>query len=100
MARRQVVEVQCDRCSRIEHAPENQLARKITIEVTGQGPVVFEDLCTPCWKTVNNHLEQACKKIEGVSPERKSVTPGGSKVIPMTPCDEPRFPDERQLTDD
>jgi hypothetical protein len=33
--------------------------------------VQFKDLCTPCLKTVKNHLEQIGKKIDGLSPDRK-----------------------------
>jgi hypothetical protein len=33
--------------------------------------VQFMDLCTPCLKTVKNHLEAIGKKIDGLSPDRK-----------------------------
>jgi hypothetical protein len=86
MARKQVVEVQCDRCTRTEHRHEKAFPEKTHKEGeetyaffgTGEGltPVKFKDLCTPCQKTVKNHLEQIGKKIDGLSPDRK-----GSEVL-------------------
>src|SRR5580693_2490071 len=76
MGRKQVVEIQCSRCSRTETQPG---------ELTGPRPahvflatlhlsdaptaepltVKFEDLCTPCRRTVSAMLEQIGKRIEG-----------------------------------
>jgi len=37
----------------------------------GEGlSVSFVDLCTPCARTVKNHLEQIGKKLTGPSPDR------------------------------
>lgn len=76
MARKQVVEIQCDRCSRTEHREEEEkqgLASSDFVATMGALRVQFNDLCTPCQKTVKNHLEQIGKKIDGLSPDRKGT---------------------------
>lgn len=84
MARRQVVEVECSRCERKETqeveliVPEGATASETAdqfraVLYMGGSSVVtvrFEDLCTPCQRTIKGLLEQAGKKIEGVSPDR------------------------------
>lgn len=49
--------------------------------------VRFEDLCTPCLRTVKNHLEQIGKKLEGMSPDRvaKSLDDEPALVAPISP---------------
>jgi len=87
MARRSVVEVQCSRCARTEvqeldesvvppgepeEHPVSQL--RATLYLTGEKlplMVKWEDLCTPCQRTVRALLEQIGKHIEGVSPDRE-----------------------------
>ena len=91
MARKQVVEVQCDRCTRIEHRTEdvrelpgegsNPPRKTFQADLVVPHPekastnllkrVEFEDLCGPCRSTVQQHLEQIGKKIDGMSPDRK-----------------------------
>jgi hypothetical protein len=41
----------------------------------------FKDLCTPCMQTVKNHLEQIGKKIEGLSPDRKTKPPPMEETV-------------------
>jgi hypothetical protein len=76
MARKAVVEVQCDRCTRTEHREVSEADKRgnIAFDASMNGVemhVSFDDLCTPCMKTVKNHLEQIGKKIDGLSPDRK-----------------------------
>jgi hypothetical protein len=87
MARKQVVQIQCDRCTRTEtrditkqdlHAPEGKnkvltFGAQLT-DPAGPLEVMFEDLCTPCMRTVRNHLEQIGKKMDGPSPDRATKT--------------------------
>lgn len=80
MARNQVVRIQCDRCTRIEHvevagAEPGSSGPVFTAQFTDEfGDSIkcfFGDLCQPCARTVRNHLEQIGKKIDGPSPDRE-----------------------------
>jgi hypothetical protein len=83
MSRRQVVEIQCSRCERVEHLedqptpntgappPPPALLAQLSLGAEGKNVTVrFEDLCTPCHRSVRALLEQVGKRIEGVSPDR------------------------------
>jgi len=78
MARKQVFEVHCSRCTRTEHRegsadkPEKILSAKLFGDGTVEGDleVTFDDLCSPCLKSVRALLAQVGKKIEGLSPAR------------------------------
>lgn len=84
MARKAVVEVQCERCSRKEmqelppldangQSAESPPAFKARLQPLGskaQVDVVFGDLCGPCLRTVTALFEQISKKVEGLSPDR------------------------------
>jgi hypothetical protein len=78
MGRRQVVEIQCSRCDRTETQPgklETTPPHVLLAELVGNDGedkviVKFEDLCTPCRRTVKALLEQIGKRIDGLSPDR------------------------------
>lgn len=77
MARKHVVEIKCDRCTRVENRTMGEgestplpASFKATM---GSKEVSFDDLCTPCWTTVKQHLDAISKKIEGMSPDRKKT---------------------------
>ena len=78
MSRKQVVEIACSRCERTEHRAEGDTTKLPTVfkamlqsDVTAMDMVVaFDDLCTPCLRTVRALLSQIGKHIEGVSPDR------------------------------
>ena len=80
MARRQTIEVKCDRCKRIEYvnaksgkSVEADLDIKFRESGTGKKTAVkFDDLCSPCEKTVKNLIDSIVKEIKGKSPDRKS----------------------------
>lgn len=90
--RRQVVEIQCDRCQRVETVPlvvgvdlaagPDSTALVVALMVDGKSEIQFtmEALCTPCTKTVRNHLQAIRKPIKGASPNRQPVQP-----LPLTP---------------
>lgn len=113
MARRQVVEVQCSRCDRVEvqeldtsiqpaDQPEESPAAQLRATLYQAGEknalvVKFEDLCTPCQRTVRALLEQIGKRIDGVSPDReqrakepeakkKGAEPSGPAPTPHAPA--------------
>jgi hypothetical protein len=83
MARKLVFETKCSRCDRTEtqEAPKDAPAYTDEGEVfygilsDGLGPTVevkFEDLCSPCKRTIRAVLEHVGKRIEGLSPDRKA----------------------------
>ena len=80
MGRKRVIEIQCSRCERVEHlegvadeTSERGPAFTVKLYYDGQPArsVVFEDLCGPCYRTVLSLVDQAGKRIEGVSPDRE-----------------------------
>lgn len=75
MARKQVVEIACDRCARTEYREDDPgHVDHLAFNASMDGMTVqFKDLCTPCLKTVKNHLEAIGKKIDGLSPDRKPI---------------------------
>lgn len=93
MARKAVVEVQCDRCTRVEHrgVDTDNVGHHVKDAVfsaymAGAAPVTFQDLCAPCFRAVANHLEAIGKKIDGLSPDRqeKPAKPEIEKLEQLT----------------
>lgn len=82
MARKAIVEIQCERCARKETqelgASDNTQAEQPPVfysrmQVPGEKAAVevkFADLCKPCTRAVQTLAEQIGKKIEGLSPDR------------------------------
>ena len=89
MARKQVVEVQCDRCERVEYQePKGKQSVEATLEIllmnsNGESGYNFKfnDLCSPCESTVLKLVEQIAKKVTGKSPSR---TEAKKKASPET----------------
>lgn len=81
MAKKNVVEITCERCSRVEHVDPSAYADVPDLDLRfgskpsdaqpEDGPTCyqsdmcmkFEDLCSSCKKTVRNLVEQIGKKI-------------------------------------
>jgi hypothetical protein len=77
MATRPVVEVQCERCQRKEYQPvpekpanPNAKPEPALVLTFGAVSVTFNDLCSPCNKTVGNLIGNIKKAPKGKSPER------------------------------
>jgi hypothetical protein len=88
-------EVSCSRCARVEVQETSPEAAAATVATTtpedspdagdafyaviASGKDVtevrFEELCTPCYKTLHALLGQFGKKIDGLSPDRKERKP-------------------------
>lgn len=96
--RRQVVEIECDRCARVERVPvvvgvdlategEDWTALTVALKVDGKLEVQFSlrTLCTPCTKTVKNHLEAIRKPIKGASPNRRVQQLGQAPIPRIDP---------------
>jgi Na+-translocating ferredoxin:NAD+ oxidoreductase RNF subunit RnfB len=68
MARREIIEVTCDRCKKIKTMPKDLVTNDNELVVTMYRfdkkktiQVVFEDLCTSCRDTVTNYIDRALK---------------------------------------
>lgn len=71
MARRAIVEIQCDRCSRIDKVEEGKDELLCQIQFNNTY-IEYKDLCRPCLAAVQNHIDAIGKKLEGrLSPDRK-----------------------------
>jgi hypothetical protein len=84
MAKKTVVEIQCDRCPRREYIdPETtKSVGPVTIQFMGE-TTTFTDLCSACFKAVAAHIEGITKKLDGRSPERtakQKAAPEGAAV--------------------
>ena len=82
MSRKQMIEVKCDRCKRVEYVPikkEKKEEASLDLEFKpsaggthGRIKLKFNDLCSPCEKTIKNLIESIAREIKGKSPDRKS----------------------------
>jgi hypothetical protein len=95
MARKSVIEVACARCERVEHRASVKdgeastppvLLATLWAEDDSPLKVSFDDLCTPCIRTVRALLEQIGKKIEGVSPDRQAKPKEKAPATPAPPA--------------
>lgn len=80
MSRQSVVQITCSRCPRVEMAPTDTPSRALRIYVGsdpqkgGKPSTYFEDLCTPCMKLVETHLEKISTRLTKESPIRGKKT--------------------------
>lgn len=75
MARREVMEVVCDRCGRKETQDRDQVSDELEAEFTFHGETVkFEDLCHSCRGAVENYFNKLARKKEDKP---------GAKVTPI-----------------
>lgn len=95
--RKAVVEVQCSRCARVETIPFHEgmaqteepvftasLSLRPSVALTPARITTFDDLCTPCFNTVQSLLVQIGKKVEGVSPKREPRAKNVKVVVDET----------------
>lgn len=74
MARRDVIEVTCDRCSRKEtqSSAEAPNGPGPEVEVTFHGDkIIFNDLCKRCREAVRGYFTRISKKSEDVAPAKE-----------------------------
>ena len=67
MARRQVIELSCDRCGKVETQPvvEQTRASKFELEISFNGQEVkYEDLCRRCRSACENYFKNMTKQPE------------------------------------
>ena len=77
MGRAQVMEINCDRCTRVEHRPrrpEDDLPdgeRPPAFEGTYRGKTVrYDDLCGGCEEIVGTRFDEIAKQLTKASPVR------------------------------
>jgi hypothetical protein len=90
MARRDVVEVTCDRCGRTETQTSTETPKGGSPEFHGtfHGEThQFNDLCKRCRDAVKGYFERLCKKIDeqGKPTVEKVVQPATSPVATPHP---------------
>lgn len=91
MARKQIVQVSCDRCARIEEREEVEESTPRSMydfradilvptekDSAAMATVLFQDLCGPCYKTVHHHFDMIRRTLAGVSPDRKKQLKEGT----------------------
>lgn len=75
MGRQKVIQLTCDRCTRVEHRPITELQPQQdgpVFEASFRGKKVkYDDLCSGCEEIVKNHWEQIANKLKKASPIRK-----------------------------
>lgn len=87
MARRDVVEVTCDRCGRVETQSSGDAPKieggKGEVSITFHGEAhSFEDLCKRCRSAVKGYFDRIAKKVDDQEPApSNNVTP----IDPATP---------------
>jgi len=68
MARKQVLEIKCDRCGRVETQPileGEDGSSKVALKLEHGGKVTeYEDLCTRCDQAIENYVKQIRKETD------------------------------------
>lgn len=70
MSRKNVVEITCERCPRIEYREDTGSGPVSFTAVLGEAEYHFGDLCTPCTQAVAQYLEQIARRLNTMSPDR------------------------------
>jgi hypothetical protein len=75
MSRRKVVQVHCDRCTRVELVPVDSAENEEPAfeGMFGGDHVVYQDLCSGCTDLIKNHWAAFAAKISKSSPIRKKT---------------------------
>ncbi len=70
MARKNVVEINCDRCERVEYLDPETTKMALGLELSFQGEeLVWPDLCSACHKAVGNYIKQIKRETKKDEPE-------------------------------
>jgi len=85
MARRDVVEITCDRCNRVETQLTGEVARRddmkyeLTASYHGE-TIQFEDLCHRCREAVKGYYNRIAKKADDQLPTPKESSDSPAPV--------------------
>ncbi len=84
MARREVIEVKCDRCGRVEtQGSEDRAVEGPEVNVTFHGETyVYDDLCKRCRSAVRGYFDRIAKKADD------QISSDDSKVTSIDPASE------------
>lgn len=79
MGRQAVVQITCDRCTRVEHRPMSEAKeppadnskKHYAFRAYWRGRLIeFEDLCTACEEIVDTRFQEIAKELTKASPRR------------------------------
>lgn len=86
MARKQVVEIICDRCEKQEYVSPKDATETPDFEGQLLGEKLkYDDLCTRCKGTLRNYYAKIAKKEEASDEAPSSSGPGGESPRPPMP---------------
>lgn len=80
MARRQVIEIQCDRCNKVETVPTDRdkdvVGPSLVVKFGGR-EVKYDDLCGKCHSAVGGYFSQMVREATKKEPveEKKKPNP-------------------------
>lgn len=84
--RNQVIQVACDRCSRVETFDKDPGERSLSVTFAGKELCKYSDLCNNCYGLVGKALEQIGKPLKKNSPVReKKVDAVETPQVKVTP---------------
>ena len=87
MARREVIEVLCDRCKRKDLQDKTELSDESEIEIHIRGKVIsFKDLCARCRDAVTGYVNKITKE-DDVKAEEKPIE--GKPAVQLTAVGQP-----------
>ena len=77
MARREVIEVQCDRCGKVETqelgaSPKGGTTAELTVLFHSQ-EVIYDDLCTRCRSACEGYFKSMTKQVERAVEEKEKA---------------------------
>lgn len=86
MARKQVVEIKCDRCPRTEYTSEDKVPKKpegqrfLFAGRFGATKIEYEDLCSVCMQIVSTRFDEIKKELTKMAPDRHSKKQKQDKI--------------------
>jgi hypothetical protein len=92
MARREVIEVKCDRCGRPDLQEKGMLIEEPELIVTfRKQKFEYKDLCTRCRDAVGGYFKRMTKQEEVTDPKAGAVDPPAPVDEPVVkPVEEPK----------
>ena len=86
MARQDVIQVQCDRCKRVELLPPTQKRTEPIFKVRlGNNEIVYDDICGWCMSALTNYMENI-RQWEREIKQHFGPTIQDDKAAPLIPA--------------
>lgn len=93
MAKKAVVEIQCERCPRKEYVDADAQVPGPALKLSFAGKeVAYDDLCSSCRKAIEGHVSEISKKLGGRSPERQAKKKAQPAAAPSPAAPQPAPP--------